>query len=60
MHASHNAFFQSVFDRYTGTSVLGPFMVGESGILPAALYGVVALWLWRSGRLDEAVRGFNP
>lgn len=60
MHASHNAFFQSVFDRYTGTSALGPFMVGESGILPAALYGVVALWLWRSGRLDEAVRGFNP
>jgi uncharacterized protein len=59
MHASHNAFFQSVFDRYTGKSALSSFMVGESGVLPAVAYGAFALWLWRSGRLTRAVGEFT-
>jgi uncharacterized protein len=55
LHASHNAFFQQVFDKLTGSSATSPFVVGESGVLPILFYFIVAAWLVLTGRSKRAI-----
>jgi membrane protease YdiL (CAAX protease family) len=57
LHASHNAFFQSVFDRLTGESPTSRLAVGESGALPALVYAALAGWLIATGRVRTPARG---
>lgn len=59
LHASHNAYFQTVFDKLTGESATSAYVVGESGLLPLALYGAFAIWLVRSGRTRKAAESFT-
>jgi len=51
IHASHNAWFQSVFDSLTAHSATSPYVVGESGVLPVVVYWGVAAWLLATGRV---------
>jgi membrane protease YdiL (CAAX protease family) len=53
-HASHNAFYQGVFDRHFH-GPLEPYVAGEQGLFSIVAYAAVALWLWRTGRLRRAL-----
>ncbi|MFC1611747.1 lysostaphin resistance A-like protein [Myxococcota bacterium] len=48
-HASHNAFYQRVFDHHFDGS-LEPYFAGEAGVFSILAYGLLVFWLWRSGR----------
>jgi membrane protease YdiL (CAAX protease family) len=55
-HASHNAFYQVVLEhRFKGPRA--PFFAGEAGLFSILAYGLLALWLWRSGRLRRVLAG---
>ena len=54
MHASHNAFYQAVFDRHFD-GPKEPFFAGEQGLFSITAYAVVTVWLWRSGRLRTMI-----
>lgn len=58
MHAVHNVFFQGIFDNYTGSTPLSPYMVGESGLLPAIVYTAVAIWIWKTKRAEASIAHF--
>jgi hypothetical protein len=58
MHASHNYFYQQVFDlNFNGP--LEPFLAGEDGLFSLGAYGLVVLVLWRTARLRQ-VHGASP
>jgi membrane protease YdiL (CAAX protease family) len=51
-HASYNSFYQDFFDH----SFVGPFKwfwAGEVGLLASGWFLIVALWLYRSGRIKS-------
>ncbi len=54
-HASHNIFFQSVFETFTGESRYSKWILGEAGVFPLIVYGSFALWLLTSGKIHEAI-----
>lgn len=55
MHASHNSYYQSVFD-YWFTGELEPYLAGEAGLFSIVAYGAIVLWLWRSGRWRSCLK----
>ncbi len=57
MHASHNAFFQRVFDKFTGSSPSSQFVAGESGAFPIMFYCAFAAWVIITGRSRRAIAG---
>jgi uncharacterized protein len=54
IHASHNVFFLLILDPMTARSRLSPFVVGESGVIPLAVYGALVAWIAGTGRLRLA------
>lgn len=53
MHASHNAFFFMLYDAsFSGSREW--LWAGETGIFSIIAYGIVALWLYRSKRIERA------
>lgn len=57
MHASHNAFFQTVFDKLTGSSPSSQFVAGESGVFPIVFCWAFAAWVIITGRSRRAIAG---
>ena len=53
-HASHNAFYQAVFDAHFN-GPLEPYLAGEVGVFSMLAYGALAFWLWKSGRLRRCL-----
>lgn len=47
LHASHNAFIQSFFDRLTTSEGTAQYLVGEFGVVTVAAIGLVAWLFWR-------------
>lgn len=59
MHASHNAFYGALY----GVLFYGSrewLWAGEAGIFSIIAYGIVALWLYRSGRIKQARNSLLP
>jgi len=54
-HAAHNIYYQSTCDRWFAGE-LEPYLAGEQGLFSMLAYGLVALFLLRTGRLERAVR----
>jgi membrane protease YdiL (CAAX protease family) len=57
MHAAHNAFFGFYFVSFRGDNKW--LWASESGIFSVVAYGMVAFWLYRSGKIN-AVRVVVP
>lgn len=53
MHASHNLFFQDIFDRLTAPTDSTPYLVDEFGAVSAGVAIVVALIFWSQRRRLE-------
>ena len=60
LHASHNAYFQQLFDKLTGESAASKFIAGESGLFPVLVYGAVAVWIIRTGRAQRVIASSGP
>lgn len=55
LHASHNAFIQSFFDRLTTSEGAAQYLTGEFGIVTVASVALVASLFWRRrGELPQA------
>ncbi len=55
MHTAHNTYYQAVFDPwFDGRGEA--YFAGEAGVFSIVAYGGITVWLWRSGRLRQAVR----
>lgn len=54
MHASHNLFFQGIFDRLTSETKMTWYFVDEFGAISAAVAIVVALIFWSMRRQLES------